>query len=607
MKTKKLFAALAVAAALTATILSCSGGGGGSGGGSVTPTPTGFYPASGMTKLQSASASAEPIALLPDTKTLAISGVKGKKIYMARTNMRDSVLENANQRVLDVPASASRPAEFDALNGAEFFSQKKDARQIFEENMLKRLEEELAAKPKRISKNASQIQASAVIDYALGDTEKFTAMDPEAETQTMKTLEFKLIVKEEKYNIWVDVNDQTYANNQSDFVTNAADVGIKFINGYELVSHIYGVPSDKLYNKNYSEYGDMAEVSKTGTKINILLFSMQKKHDLNGYVTLDDFYPKQANSLSNEGRFLYLDSSNIINDLQTAYTTSLHEFSHYISRTKKYFEYRKEWSYWYGEIMAMLCEDMMQQYLGVDDSDVNDPGKMHSTPKDRLATANAGDIFNGSNGREGPVYAWGFMFGAWLSRNYGGIKFIKELATNNAVDMESIIAAVKTAGGKDYDEKTLLRDFAEALFEEKAGFGLNKDGDTEPTNSEYSKDYTDSKGEHHYEYKVTAINLWDPFYAWYDVSNINSLVNNATIAVADLPAANNYKKTWKGVTPEKAFKGPALFMNGTCCCRLGPRGSAILFVGAPQEDAITLNFKCKGGESFADEIFIWVK
>jgi len=362
--------------------------------------------------------------------------------------------------------------------------------------------------------------------------------------------------------------------------------------------------SDKLYNTDYSVYGNMAECSKTGTKINILLFSMLAKHDLNGYVTLDDFFPKQSNKISNEGRFLYLDSSNIMNDLPTSFTTSLHEFSHYISRTKKYFEFRKAWTYWYGELLAMQCEDMMQKYLGVDDADVDSPGNMNTTPKGRLARANGGELFNGSNGDGAPVYSWGFMFGAWLSRNFGGIKFIKELATNNAVDMESIIAAVKTASGKDYDEKTLLRDFAEALIEERSNFGLNKDGYTESTNPEYSKAYSGGT----YDYKVTAINLWNPFYAWYD-DNWAPIIDNATMPFADLPAANNYKKHWTGATPQNAFRGPVRFKNGTGFCNLGPRASAILYVGeiSAPNDTATLDFKCQGGESFGDEITIWVK
>ncbi|MBQ6029175.1 MAG: hypothetical protein IJL24_06580, partial [Treponema sp.] len=547
---------------------SCSGGGG-SGGTPV--TPTGFYPASGMTQLQSVNAPTGPITLLPTTKTLVISGIQGKKIYMARTNARDSLLKPENERVLGNPNSgASKAPALGALNAGDLFSHKKDARQIFEEDMLERIKEASERKTKGLSKNSLPIQASPPIDYNVGDEEKFIGIDSEGlSAKDLKEYTFRLIVKEDKYNIWVDTSDPNYVGKEADFSSNAAAVGSKFINGYELVSHIYGEPSDKLYNTDYSVYGNMAECSKTGTKINILLFSMLAKHDLNGYVTLDDFFPKQSINISNEGRFLYLDSSNIMNDLPTSFTTSLHEFSHYISRTKKYFEFRKTWTYWYGELLAMQCEDMMQKYLGVDDADVDSPGNMNTTPKGRLARANGGELFNGSNGDGAPVYSWGFMFGAWLSRNFGGIKFIKELATNNAVDMESIIAAVKTASGKDYDEKTLLRDFAEALIEERSNFGLNKDGYTEPTNPEYSKAYSGGT----YDYKVTAINLWNPFYAWYD-DNLAPIIDNATMPFADLPAANNYKKHWTGATPQNAFKGPVRFKDGTGFCNLGPRARA---------------------------------
>ena len=177
---------------------SCSGGGG-SGGTPV--TPTGFYPASGMTQLQSVNAPTGPITLLPTTKTLVISGIQGKKIYMARTNARDSLLKPENERVLGNPNSgASKAPALSALNAGDLFSHKKDARQIFEENMLERIKEASERKTKGLSKNSLPIQASTAIDYNVGDEEKFIGIDSEGlSAKDLKEYTFRLIVKEDKY------------------------------------------------------------------------------------------------------------------------------------------------------------------------------------------------------------------------------------------------------------------------------------------------------------------------------------------------------------------------------------------------------------------------
>lgn len=583
----------------------------------ITPDETCDHSASEMTKTQSSVATSQPITVDPTTKTLVLTGAAGKTIYMARSNISNTVLKSAYSRLARITSGGvSASAEKSALS---FQEEEKEIEGAIISGFETDLENDPHAKIWKlsmdnvkkakaqglISKSLDPGSQSAVKNYAVGNTETFWALNPKTLSNfTQRT--FKLLVSEANYNVWVDINDTYYKKGESAFETAAQNLGTNFINGYGLTSHLYGQPSDKIYNADDSVYGPMSTASKTGEKINIMLYDMLTDGRVYGFVYHGDI--RHNTTGSNEGRFVYMDSQTTLKNPLEAYSTAQHEFSHTISFNQKTMIHKKEWTYWYGELLAMMCEDMMQAYFGISDSDVND--KLGSTPKQRLPTANYNNEWgNGLTGQTSATYAATFHLGAWLVRKFGGPKFIKEIATNAYVDFYSILAAVKAASGKDYTIASLLQEKAGDLMVEQNNAGFNQDGATYPENAAYTCSYTDAGGEHTYLYPVTAINLWEPFYGWCDLNKYGANITNQSIPFDQLPNANGYKKAdWKGNPPTTAYLGPLKFKGGRGAAQIGPYGSMLFKLGGATSDSVTIEFSVPSGSAgFSDTITIYAK
>ncbi|MCR5045036.1 MAG: hypothetical protein K6A42_00490 [Treponema sp.] len=310
---------------------------------------------------------------------------------------------------------------------------------------------------------------------------------------------------------------------------------------------------------------------------------------------------------NNEGRFLFLDSKTLLEEPMEAYSTSLHEFSHAISRTKKDLEHGVRWTYWYGELLAMTCEDMMQNYLGFLDTvtDKSASSICHS-PKERLSQGNCSAGIKGFTGDDSATYSTAFQFSAWLTRKFGGVKLIKEMAQNAYVDMASIVNAVNAVNGRSYTTESLLEEFAGDLLWEETGHGMNQAAATY-SDSAYTCSYTVNGESQTYNYPLTAINLWDPFYVWYG-SNLASYAANSSIAFADAPTGNTYRSgTWADGAPRILFRGPFMFKTGNGCANIGPYGYTLSKIGVASSDTVTINFSCAGGYAFRDTLTIWIK
>lgn len=552
------------------------------------------------------------ITVKNDTKLLKLSGVKGKSIYMTRSNPSEETLNAAQARyavILDDSENDARSlkkSEFPVLQGTE----KKDPHQIMYEKFLEDLRNYTPTESRAL-------YASSVNDYSVGDIEKFYAskFNDDGTSEIESNVEFKLIVSEDEYNVWVKSDDKYYNQydtssesdgNRAKFVEDAEKLGKKFIEGYGIVSHIYGKVSEYLYNNNLSKDSLMTESSRTGDKINILLYDMLDKGGLYGFVTPRDFI-KGFNG-SNEGRFIYMDSQTIVKNPMEAYTTALHEFSHNISFTQKTLNGGRFWTYWYGELLAMICEDMMQTYLGISDSDVD--SYLENTPKVRIAPANYTALWGqGLSGENAMTYSASYMVGAWLTRKFGGIKFVRELARNYYVDMDSILRAVKTVTGKTYTAETLIQEMAGDLLVESEGTGLNQDTRTFTNDTDYIDYYFDENGIlQAYNYKFTAINLWEPFYGWCDIYGFGDLIGNSSIEYSALPAGNIYAQImWAaGQEPETAYLGPLLIKDGTVGGSIGPYGSMLYTLGEAETDDIDIEIS-SDSSTVKDVLTIWVK
>lgn len=615
-KAKKLTAPLF--ALLLAGYLAGCDIGSGSGFIPITPGQNPGHSASEMTQTQTEAASSQPITVATTTKKLVLTGAAGKTIYMARSNISNTAMNSLYSRLAKITTGGSASAEKSALS---FQEEEKEIEAAIVSGFETDLENDPHAKiwklsmdnikkakdQEPLSKSLAPGVQAAVKNYAPGATETFWALNPETLSDFTKRT-FKLLVSEDNYNVWVDASDKYYTDPALDFETAAQKLGTNFINGYGLTSHLYGQPSDKIYNTDDSVYGPMSTASKTGEKINIMLYDMLTVGKVYGFVYHGDI--RHNTTGSNEGRFVYMDSQTTLKNPLEAYSTAQHEFSHTISFNQKTMIHKKEWTYWYGELLAMMCEDMMQAYFGISDSDVND--NLGNTPKARLPTANCNHEWGcGLTGQTSATYSATFHLGAWLVRKFGGPKFIKEIATNAYVDFDSILAAVnKAASGNDYTITSLLQEKAGDLMVEQNNAGFNQDGATYPGEAAYTCAYTDAGGqEQTYLYPVTAINLWEPFYGWCDQSNYGEKITNTPISFSQLPNANIYKKgDWKGNPPTKAYLGPLKFKGARGAATIGPYGSMLFNLGEAASDSVTIEFSVPTGSAgFSDTITIYAK
>ena len=152
------------------------------------------------------------------------------------------------------------------------------------------------------------------------------------------------------------------------------------------------------------------------------------------------------------------------------YSTLAHEFQHMINfgqktmpsmktaQTEAQVLFSQTWS---NEMMSMVCEDMVQEYLGVQDKD---------SPIGRLPwfcqyyyLSGLTDWLGGNSVQVS--YAGAYAFGAYLARNYGGKELIKQIAINNYVDQQAITQALKSIG-ETFD--SVFKKYAQALVLDNA-------------------------------------------------------------------------------------------------------------------------------------------
>lgn len=330
----------------------------------------------------------------------------------------------------------------------------------------------------------------------------------------------KLYAKTDNVYCWViedDKNPWISTTEQGEVTAVLADkYSTKMYEMYKYITEVFGpLPENMIYSPNGS-FNDcvkrpMTELSTTGIKINIVIGDIfsdntnemaANDNGVMGMVCQKDLYASGVKGkdtvvdASNSGNYFYLDSYWAVKDENESYATIAHEFQHLIGFGLKYVEYALEYdSYFLTEMLSMLSEDMMQEYLGISDS---------NTPLARLPLFNRYYFLLGLNEFSQDeymaiAYANAYAFGAWLSRQYGGTKLIYEMALNKYVGIDCMVNAVNTVTGKDYSYLDLLRKYTQALVFTNTDYAyptMNKDAKTSITYDSYT-------------YPMKAIDLWN--------------------------------------------------------------------------------------------------
>lgn len=286
----------------------------------------------------------------------------------------------------------------------------------------------------------------------------------------------------------------------------------KFDGMYPLIREIFGKEAEVMVDGN--SIVPIDKVSDTGSKVNIVVYDINgdyassQQGGVFGYFWAKDYYtPETATSsatdvikLSNSGKYFYIDSYFTKNPswAPSMYSTLAHEFQHMINFGVKTLTPANgnnnppSSATWYTEMMSMLCEDMMQQYLGCDDT---------ASPKSRLSQFctyyTSSGITEWNDNAQLASYTVAYTFGAYLARNYGGAELIQKAAQNGSVDKDSITEALKAMGYDETFDSAYIK-FAQALVLNKT----YKQGTA--TLYKDAKTYQFSG----YTYPMTAIDLW---------------------------------------------------------------------------------------------------
>ncbi|MDR0561418.1 MAG: hypothetical protein LBG73_01855 [Spirochaetaceae bacterium] len=344
-------------------------------------------------------------------------------------------------------------------------------------------------------------------------------------------------------NVWIANEAFSAASNTSGdnklTPTQAQSLADKFetIYGYETA----------LFGYEYGGGGSSPAGGVDGdTRIQILVYDIDYDADAEqdsfvlGYFWSKDFFDQtyldRYNLKTNKAEIFYLDSWAMDAVPELIYSTLVHEFQHMINFNQKYIKNGKSSSTWYDEMLSMLAEDMISPLIGISSANAHHP--INTRIPYFLGGYNAFGVTQWSE--EYPLFSYGtaYAFGAYLARNYGGPKLIKEIARNSNVDASSITAALSSRGA----------DFTQAL--KKYGEALVYSG-THKTESTASFDNTVSDN----IYAFNAFDIWNIKNIYAGAENIPKNYQGALIWsldwLFDMPGNSLILQSldsWQGVT-----------------------------------------------------------
>lgn len=453
--------------------------------------------------------------------TITDDRIAGKTMYMAKINPTNKLiasqyyvssavgmtLNNSNSSRGLTEANSDYSEEYDSLSDSYL------AKRVLCRDGIKFKMKEGASDADLLSSRGNNVEE---VIYDIG-AEREVYFSGSQTDYVKKTA--KLYAKTDNVYCWViedDKNPWISTTEKGEVTAVLADkYSKKMYEMYKYITEVYGpLPENMIYSPNGS-FNDcvkrpMTNFSTTGIKINILIgdiFSDNTNkmaatdNGVMGMVCQKDLYAsgvKGKNTVvdaSNLGNYFYLDSYWAVKDEKEAFSTMAHEFQHLIGFGLKYVEYALEYdSYYLTEMLSMLTEDMMQEYLEVSDNNV---------ALARLPLFNRYYFLLGLNEFSQDeymaiAYANAYSFGAWLSRQYGGTKLIHEMALNKYVGIDCMVNAVNTVTGKDYSYLDLLRKYTQALVFTNTDYAyptMNKDAETSITYNSYT-------------YPMKAIDLW---------------------------------------------------------------------------------------------------
>ena len=374
-----------------------------------------------------------------ETVSETITGTQGKTLYLVKMNPTSKIVSANN-------------------SGYVYSNEIPD---IYENQIYKNTSDFTVNDNSRFlnfySKNISRsFRAIDTTQYEIGDTRDFWIMANDAmkpENIAWQQLNVVLRTKGEHCYIWV-ANDH-WINGENSvnplIVTNLKE---KFDSVYPRITNVFGFPDN---DKN---------------RIHILIFDIPDPQNgqVFGYFMPKDYGPYEETLRSNECCMFYLDAFLTRKLPNMAYSTLAHEFQHMINYYNKtlFGDKTESTQTWFTEMMSMLCEDMLQTFLGINDND---------SPISRMEYFNSGYYRNGINEWQNSQYSYAcvYAFGAYLVRNFGGIRLLEAIAKNRQTNKNAIENGLKELGYNETFDSVFLK-FSQALiYEDSVNLTFNKE------------------------------------------------------------------------------------------------------------------------------------
>lgn len=352
-----------------------------------------------------------------------------------------------------------------------------------------------------IKESEINLSSRSTTTYSVGDTKYFYYLSystDDKDTYTKKKATLKYIGT--NCLVWY-ISDSVTISDPPDF----EEVANTFDTVYELETQIFGS------NVPLIKYSNIISISSSD-KFNILMCDIagdctnEDNYGIYGYYYAADLFKNStltSGYTSNENQVLYIDSKLYKNVPDQGRSTIVHEFQHALNFVTKTLNYNLSSSTWYNEMLSMLAEETFQQYLGITDSD---------SPKGRLPFFNCYSASGFSSiwgvATSGTYdYANSYAFGTYLLHNYGGLDLLKQIATNNYVNEDSIYRALSSLGYSETFETVVLKFgklFVNSFYDDDTVTTLNKNITPGLSDSETFKELLTEDG-----YIYTAIDLKD--------------------------------------------------------------------------------------------------
>lgn len=223
-----------------------------------------------------------------------------------------------------------------------------------------------------------------------------------------------------------------------------------------------------LYNGNKTYKSIQTSLNGDDSKLVIFITDIfgdkigTEKGSVLGYYYPGDLYKKVNLKYSNECKMIYVDSYNlqldVLNHSKICQSTVVHEFTHMLNKINK----SDPMETWFTEMLAMTAEDICSHELNLTTTDKS------SVFFQRLPFFNMTYMSGFSNevwakNDPGSAYSNTYAFGSYLLRNYGGVKLISEIATNDYVNEQAVTKALASCGKSSENFNSVLSKFGQVL------------------------------------------------------------------------------------------------------------------------------------------------